>query len=289
MPFRESSDCILELLDTEGLSKHGLSGELQIFRIIQSTQSNCYFLCNDNEDKLVVKHFKNKYVNATLDDANKEFEALASFNKVCRSHPYIRTARPLMLLSSGDGYVMEELEGLSLDKVLEGIKKNRVNLSEIAGRIVEGVKMFHKCTSEPYADFQPRNILIDNNGCVGFIDPTLPNKFFYEVAEDTPNGLLAADIGYWLFNTAVEIVKKGLLRPKCIFQLTRFTILLSTTAQHMSNKSDTEEFLSAAFKAAHRHASRLKISRQVKPFILWLAILPLLWAMGWMCQRGWGS
>ena len=263
---------------------NGMSGEVEIFRIIHSTQSTCYFLHHGNGTKLVVKHFKNKYINATLNDANKEFEALLLFHKACSTHPYIQTACPLMLFPAGDGYVMKELQGLGLDKVLECSKNSRVNLSKIAERIIEGVKVFHECTLEPYADFQPQNILIDSNNLVGFIDPTLPNQFFYKIVEETPNGLLAADLGYWVYNTSAIIVKQGICRPRWVYKLIRFTILLLTNT-HCSDKSETKKFLSAVFKAANQHSSRLKLSRQVKPSILWLAIRPCLWALRLACQR----
>ncbi len=276
----------LSPLDVEGLGLEYLVGEMELTRIIESTQSTCYFFNSGQGSRLVVKRFTNEYVHATLIDASREFEALLSFSKICNSHPHVRTARPLGLLTSGDGYVMEQLEGLGLDEVLEGRQYYRANLADVARQIIEGVKMFHECNSEPYADFHAQNILLDDLGQVGFIDPTIPNRFFYETAEDTPNGFLAADIGYWVFSSAVEFVKQVLFRPRWAFRTIHFTLLLTATSLRSLKKSETSDFFLAVFRATNRHALRLKSSHQVKPFILWLALLPVLRIIRCLCQRG---
>jgi len=267
------SDDILRLVADEiGLE------DVRIHKIIPSTQSIVYIFSDihASSTKFILKAFTRKYSHNSFEAVRKEFISLAKFHSALdnKAISFAACPKPIRLFPEEWAYLMEYVEGSSLDAILS--KKQIALWTVLSGRIIKGLKIFHNNVNSIYGDFQPANILVKTDLQVIFIDPTIPNPQ-YEILADKYDPL-AVDVGYWVFTVAAGTLKSIVFSISRQVTLLQFSRQMAEKAREMSS---TETLLADIERVAQFHFERILGKSQIKGHFLFL---PFLCATKYMLQ-----
>lgn len=210
--------------------------------------SVCYFLRTDGEMRDLV--YKAPVDGEEFGDEYELLSLAANGRGLA-----MRLPRPLALLSDG-GYVMERLSGIPLRSSLrlaEGAERQR-----LAADVLASVRSFHSALGRPYGDLHSRNVLVQADGQLAFIDPGHSADLNAAIAEWPQATPLAADVGLWLYNTCLDGSVAILKNPRQWWYVARFAVTLVATAA--ASESDPGAFAVSVFEVSGRHARRLRRS-----------------------------
>lgn len=185
--------------------------DIQITAVNSTNQSETFLFSTYNplystDQKFVLKLFTQKYRFNSTRAIQEEFTALEKFHKALQAtnlHQRITCPLPVTTFESDQAYLMTYIQGQSLEAAW---RQADINTKEIARRLVDGLSIFYKEVRSIYADFHPGNIIISPNNQVGFIDPTIPEPFFYSFSNFT-HYPYCVDLGYWLNLVSITSAK----------------------------------------------------------------------------------
>jgi hypothetical protein len=173
---------------------------------IRSTQGLCVELKTGNSDLFFLKILRRTDGST---GAEAEYRALKDLQDAVRDVPRLCAPQALALFAQSDAYLMTHIDGSPLRTcVANGLLEPR-ELAALADQLALGLVNFYRTSGQPYADFHPENILLTQEGEVGFLDPTHVEQNLVVPTEWTTFGWPSSDAGYWVFSTVARSARRG--------------------------------------------------------------------------------
>lgn len=212
--------------------------------------------------KFVLKRFWEDQVRTGIRGVTEEFRALQDLHEAFNEKPCGLTCpRPITLSPSGLAYLMTFVNGRRLDQFSP---RDRATRSRISNGVLKGLAIYYEKVGGLYADFQPRNILFDDDS-IAFIDPTLAAEVHARISRQLTHQPASADIGYWLFSIAAQMTKSLAFQPIRAFRLLRLTEELVSQASGIVGPGTSDDsFLDDVDKAAHLRLDLMRRRRGIK-------------------------
>jgi hypothetical protein len=189
----------------------------------------------------------------------------------------VTVPEPLLLLERRRGYVMRCVHGLPLHERFRTVRAlSGSAIRDLATRLVRGLGAYHESTGLPFADFNPRNVLLDPDLRAGLLDPNVPPARFDRVAARVRYAPWSLDLGYWTGDLAGRGIKLGILHPRATLAVWRLTIALIEAVERTFPARARDGFRREVLKVARFHLDHLAAKPSRKEWVVGrLGLLPL--------------
>jgi RIO1 family protein len=215
----------------------------------------------DTTSRFVLKKFWDDRIRTGVYGVRKEFDALRLFHEALISRGNLRCPQPIAISPDGSAYLMTFLEGVRIDRHPPKESRERKRIVEA---ILHGLAIYYEKVGGLYADFQPRNIIVDRR-IVGFIDPTLAAETHDRIGRQLAHQPATADVGYWLYSLAAQTTKGLIMDPVRTVRALRLTgELVKQAPDALDPAAPRAEFLEEVGTAADIRLHLLRERRGIK-------------------------
>ena len=164
---------------------------------------------------------------------------------------------PIAIAPSGDAYLMTSMDGKTLDDHLLNGTNHRHTSADLAETIVAALAYFYDVIGDCYADFEPGNVLIGDEG-VCLLDPLVPNPTFLPARSELRWYPSTADIGYWVEQVAAHAVRQTVQYPRLARARIAFTRELVAAAAAAFAPEDEDAYRAEVVAVADYHIARYR-------------------------------
>jgi len=261
-----------ECLDVDENIQHvekiGDGRQSEVFKIVFS------------EKKLTLAIKVYKCVNSnTKEILENEYKLLKIANELFCSKHYkgwkFDSPKPYLKCEKYHSIIMYYVDGVTLSSLLCNRKLPTCLIKEIAHAVANGMMLYWHNNKQLIGDVNLNNIICDiKNNKITFIDLGIPNKHFYCAGIEKNHYPESRDIGYFLFETCILIVKKRLTLNKGGEDLEKFIEIYLDYIFSKLNTAYRVQFLSETIACASFHEKR--VGNKFTLFYVWHKLLKYL-------------